>query len=66
MLTNNEWKILPNDVPIFSDIYLWNYDSMFKTKEVISSDRARFAQLGQILNDWVTGRERRNSIPNMV
>ncbi len=51
--TMNGKEILPNDVPIFSDIYLWNYDSMFKTKEVISSDRARFARAWfRYFNDW--------------
>lgn len=41
--TLNGKEILPTEVPI-SKIWLWNYDSMFKTKEVISKDRARFAR----------------------
>ena len=41
--TINGKEITPSDVPI-SKIYLWNYDSMFKTKQVIAEDRARFAR----------------------
>jgi len=46
-------EILPSEVPIFSDIFLWNYDSMFKTKEIISKDRARFARAWfRYFQDW--------------
>lgn len=46
-------EILPSSVPILSDIYLWNYDSVFKTKEIISADRARFARAWyRYFKDW--------------
>jgi hypothetical protein len=50
--TINGKEILPSDVPI-SNIWLWNYDSMFKTKEVIAKDRARFARAWyRYFNNW--------------
>lgn len=46
-------EILPSSVPIISDVFLWNYDCMFKTKEVISEDRARFARAWyRRFGDW--------------
>ena len=33
----------PNELPLVK-IPIWNYDSMFKTKEIIARDRARFAR----------------------
>lgn len=41
--TLNDKLINPQDVPN-AKIPIWNYDSVFKTKEVISHDRARFAR----------------------
>jgi hypothetical protein len=35
--------IKPDKIP-YEKIIIWNYDSMFKTKEIISKDRARFAR----------------------
>ncbi len=50
--TLNGKEILPKDVPI-SKIWLWNYDSMFKTKEIISEDRSRFARAWfRHFGDW--------------
>ena len=50
--TLNGKEILPNEVPI-SKVFLWNYDSMFKTKEIISEDRARFARAWfRYFGDW--------------
>ena len=55
MPTLNGKEILPNEVPI-SKIFLWNYDSMFKTKEIISEDRARFARAWhRYFGDWGKG-----------
>ena len=52
MPTLNGKEILPNEVPI-SKVFLWNYDSMFKTKEIISEDRARFARAWfRYFGDW--------------
>ena len=45
-------EIKPKDVPI-SKIKLWNYDCMFKTKEIIKHDRARFARAWfSYFGDW--------------
>ena len=41
--TLNGKLINPWDMPII-DIPVWQYDSMFRTKEIISEDRARFAR----------------------
>tara|TARA_Y100000389_G_C17317178_1_gene441119 strand:+ start:48 stop:839 length:792 start_codon:yes stop_codon:yes gene_type:complete len=50
--TLNDKEILPDEVPI-SKIWLWNYDSMFKTKEVIAEDRSRFARAWyRHFKDW--------------
>ena len=35
--------ISPENVP-YEKIAIWNYDSVFKTKKIISHDRARFAR----------------------
>jgi len=53
--TLNGIEIKPTDVPI-SNIFLWNYDSMFKTREVIKEDRARFARAWyRHFGDWGKG-----------
>ena len=40
--------ISPENVP-YEKIAIWNYDSVFKTKKIISHDRARFARAYFIL-----------------
>jgi len=53
--TLNGKEIKPTEVPI-SKIKLWNYDSMFKTREVIKEDRARFARAWhRYFGDWGKG-----------
>ena len=45
-----------NNVPI-SRTPLWNYDTTFRTKEIIAHDRARFARAwNRQFNDWGIGR----------
>ena len=41
--TLNSELLRPADFP-FVNVPIWNYDSVFKTKDVISKDRARFAR----------------------
>lgn len=43
LATLNEKLITPNSVPNYN-IPIFQYDSMFRTREVIASDRARFAR----------------------
>jgi len=50
--TLNGIEIKPSDVPT-AKIKLWNYDCMFKTKDVIKEDRARFARAWyRHFKDW--------------
>jgi hypothetical protein len=50
--TLNGERILPSSVPS-SRIPVWQYDSMFRTKEIISEDRARFARAWfRYFSDW--------------
>ncbi len=39
-----ENKLISPDIVPYEKIIIWNYDSMFKTKKIISKDRARFAR----------------------
>ena len=39
-----ENKLISPDIVPYEKIIIWNYDSMFKTKRIISKDRARFAR----------------------
>ena len=39
--TLNNLLLKPSDFPLIK-IPIWNYDSVFKTKNIISKDRARF------------------------
>ncbi len=44
--------IKPSSVP-YKRIPIWNYDTVFRTKEVISKDRARFARAwNRYFNNW--------------
>ena len=50
--TLNGKEILPDEVPI-SKAWLWNYDCMFKTRDVIAEDRSRFARAWyRHFQDW--------------
>ena len=50
--TLNGKQIKHSDVP-FVNIPVWQYDSVFRTKEVISDDRARFARAwNRYFNNW--------------
>lgn len=43
----NPWKLPILDIPV------WQYDSIFRTKKIISEDRARFARAWhRYFNDW--------------
>ena len=45
-------QILHSSVPKLN-IPIWQYDSMFRTKEIIAEDRARFARAWfEQFNDW--------------
>ena len=41
--TINGSRIMPDSVPV-AKIPVWQYDSLFRTKEIIAEDRARFAR----------------------
>jgi len=41
--TLNNKRIMPSEVPL-AKIPVWQYDSLFRTKEIIANDRARFAR----------------------
>lgn len=50
--TIDDVLLRPEDFPLVK-IPIWNYDSVFKTKEVISKDRARFARAWfREFNEW--------------
>ena len=50
--TLNNLLLKPEEFPLVN-IPIWNYDSVFKTAEVISTDRARFARAWyQEFNNW--------------
>ena len=50
--TLDEKQIRFNDVP-FVNIPIWQYDSTFRTQEIISKDRARFARAwNSYFDDW--------------
>lgn len=54
--TLNGVEILPESMPEIS-VPIWNYDTVFRTKEVISKDRARFARAyNRHFQDWGKGR----------
>ena len=49
-------EIKPIDVPE-ATMPIWNYDTVFRTKEIISEDRARFARAwNKYFNDWEKGK----------
>ena len=44
---------LTNIISQIKKITIWNYDSVFKNKNIISKDRARFARAwNRYFNDW--------------
>ena len=50
--TLNNLLLKPSDFPLIK-IPIWNYDSVFKTKNIISKDRARFARAWyQEFGEW--------------
>lgn len=50
--TLNNKRILPSNTPM-AKIPIWQYDSVFRTKEIIAEDRARFARAWfREFNNW--------------
>lgn len=50
-------EINPSDVPE-ANIPIWNYDTFFRTKEIISEDRVRFARAwNRYFQNWEKGKD---------
>ena len=53
MSANSEWEQLVHKNAPYLNVPIFQYDSIFRTKEIISKDRARFANAWfDYFGDW--------------